>query len=298
MQGAVGNKSHSERLFMTIVLTLLTLMGLICLLPMLHIIALSLSDRYAAMRGEVAFWPVNFTLSSYDLILNDTQYLRSFYVSLLRVLVGTTLNMVVTVLTAYPLSYSKKEFPARNAYMYYTLFTWMFYGGIVAWYLTVKDVGLMGSFWALVIPTGLPIYNAIMVMNFFRNLPKDMREAAMIDGAGHGVLLFKIYLPISMPVLATVCLFCIVGHWNDWFQGRIFINKSEWVPLATYLQGYNIDFGNLTKYDMSQAEMVDRMSSRSFNSAKIIVAMIPVLIVYPFLQKYFVKGITLGAVKG
>lgn len=298
MKGMGERKKSGDRIFNLIVYFILILMGLLCVLPLLHMVALSFSDRYAVIQGKVGFWPVNFTLASYEMILSDAMYRRSFFVAFLRVIVGTLINMVVTVLTAYPLSLDKREFPSRDRYMYYTLFTWMFYGGVVAWYLVVKDVGLKGSFWSLVIPTGLPIYNAILVMNFFRNLPKEMREAAMIDGASHMTLLGKIYLPMSKPVLATVCLYCIINHWNDWFQARLFIDQREWVPLATYLQAFNIDPTSLAKYDASQAELIEKLTGRSFNAAKILVAMVPVMVVYPFLQKYFVKGITLGAVKG
>ena len=298
MSGMAGKRTAEDRVFNLVVFVILTVMGLLCLMPLIHMVAISFSDRFSVVQGEVSFWPVHFTLASYQMILGDAMYIRSFYVSFLRVLVGTSINMVVTVLTAYPLSLNKKEFPARNAYMYYTLFTWMFYGGVVAWYLAVKNVGLNGSFWALVIPGGLPIYNAIMVMNFFRNLPREIREAAMMDGAGHATLLTKVYLPMSQPVLATVCLWCVVNHWNDWFQARLFIDQQKWVPLATYLQSFDIDPTALAKYDTSKADMIEKLTGRSFNAAKIIIAMIPVLVVYPFLQKYFVKGITLGAVKG
>ena len=298
MDGMVGRKSRADQVFTVWVYLLLTLMGLMCLTPLWHIVAVSFSDRFSVTQGSVGFWPVNFTLASYEMILSDQMYLRSFLVALLRVAAGTAINMTVTVLTAYPLSMSRDEFPARNAYMYYTLFTWMFYGGVVAWFLAVKNVGLNGSFWALVIPTGLPIYNAIMVMNFFRNLPKEMREAAVIDGAGHITMLARIYLPVSKAVLTTVCLYCVVNHWNDWFQARLFINDNRWVPLATYLQSFNLDMSQLAKYDPTQAYLLDKLTGRSFNSAKIVIAMVPVMIVYPFLQRHFVKGVTLGAVKG
>jgi ABC-type glycerol-3-phosphate transport system permease component len=293
----MSRKYYGEQTFLFFVNLIIVIMTLSCFLPLLHMVALSFSDKMPAMQGKVGFLPVKATLAPYRLILSDNRYSRAFFVSVLRVLAGTTINMAITVLTAYPLSYNKKEFPGRNIYMYYTLFTMMFYGGLVAWYITIKNVGLIGSFWSLVIPGGLPIMNAILVMNYFRNIPKELRESAQMDGAGHMKLLTQIILPVSLPVIATVTLFCIVGHWNNWLDGRMFINKQEWVPLQTYIQSLIFEFNNLSS-GSSQDEVLEQMSNRNFDAAKIIIGSLPLMIVYPFLQRYFVRGITLGAVKG
>jgi len=293
----MAKRFNDERIFIAIVNFIIFIMTILCLMPLVHMVALSFSDKLPAMQGKVGFFPVNATLSPYKIIVADDRYFRAFFVSVLRVLVGTTINMVVTILTAYPLSFSNKKFPGRNIYMYYTLFTMMFYGGLIAWYITIKNVGLIGSFWSLVVPGGLPIMNAILVMNYFRNLPKELYESAQMDGAGHLTMLVKIILPVSLPVIATVSLFCIVNHWNNWLDGRMFIDKQEWVPLQTYLQSFVIDFNRLSTGAI-QVEMLEQMSNRNFDAAKIVVGSLPIVIIYPFIQKYFVSGITLGAVKG
>jgi ABC-type glycerol-3-phosphate transport system permease component len=184
--------------------------------------------------------------------------------------------------------------------MWLLLFAMLFSGGLIPWYLNIRDLGLLDTIWALVLPGMLPIWSVILTMNFFREMPSELDDAAFIDGATHWSLLFRIYLPMSTPVLATVTLFAMVGHWNAWFDGTILINKMDLVPLQTYMRRVVI-LGNLRQFMESviyDSEDFLNFSDRSLKAAQIFVATVPILVAYPFLQRYFIHGIRLGAVKG
>ncbi|MFV0400773.1 MAG: carbohydrate ABC transporter permease [Oscillospiraceae bacterium] len=291
-------KTWENRIVDAVVFVLLILIGLVCLMPLLHVVALSFSDKAAALAGKVGLLPVNPSLAAYDYLLADSRFFTSFGVSVLRVLLGGSINMVLTVLMAFPLSMEKEEFPARNRYMWLVVFTMLFNAGIVPWYFVVKYTGIMDSIWALVLPGAVPVFNVILVMNYFRGLPKEIKEQASIDGISAFGLLVKIYLPLSLPVLATVALFSIVNHWNSFFDGMLLINTPAKVPLQTYIQSLVVHISDMSQSTMTAEQLTDRMSQRTFNAAKIVVSTIPILVIYPFIQRYFVTGITLGSVKG
>lgn len=200
---------------------------------------------------------------------------------------------------AYPLSKPKHEFHARGVYMKFMIFAMLFNGGMIPTYLVVKQLGLLNSVWALVLPGAVPIFNVILVMNFFAGVPKSLEEAAVIDGASPIQVLLKVYLPCSVPVLATVALFSIVGSWNDFFSGLIYITKVQDFPLMTYIQSLSINIADLLKTGASSStlENVTQLSNKNLNAAKIVVSTIPLIAIYPSLQKYFVSGIVVGAVK-
>lgn len=288
-------KTLENRIFGVVVTGLLILLGLLCLLPLLHVLALSFSSKNAAVSGKVSFWPVEFTLASYEYLLKDSRFFQSFFVSVKRVLLGGGLNMILTILMAYPLSLEKEEFPKRDLYMWFTIFCMLFGASLVPWYFIIKSTGLLNSIWALVIPTAVPVYNVILLMNFFRNQPKAIKESAKIDGANQLQMMLQICVPLAKPAIATVTLFSIVGHWNNFFDGMLLINTPSKVPLQTYIQSLVISMSDTTK--LSTEQLINMMSQRTFNSAKIVIATIPILVIYPFMQKYFATGITLGSVK-
>jgi putative aldouronate transport system permease protein len=291
---SVGHSS-SYKIFLVLVHVFLGAVGVLCVLPLINILAISLSDQGSVAKGLVYFWPVNFTVDSYRVILQERAFLRAFAISVERVFAGTTLNIVLTILMAYPLSKSARVLPGRNFFMWAMVFVMLFNGGLVPTYMLVKNLGLLDKFWALIFPAALPMFSVILIMNFIRNLPNSVEEAAIIDGAGYSYILRLIIIPLCAPAIATITLFSAVGHWNEWFSGLIYMNSNSKYPLQTYLYSMSAqrDINNL-----EQALLFAKVSDRTLISAQLFVAMIPILVVYPFLQRHFVKGIVLGSVKG
>src|SRR5690606_6390637 len=276
---------------------LIVAITLLCILPVWYTLVVSLSDRAAVAAGNVFLFPKGFTFSSYETIISDSQFLRSFLISVQRVMYGTIITFIVVLLMAYPLSKTSKEFKHRNIIMWLLIFCMLFNGGIVPWFMTMKSLGLINSIWGLVLGGGLPVFNVILVMNFFRNLPKEMEESALIDGAGPWRILFGIFLPLSTPVIATILVFTIVGHWNEFFQALMIMTKNENYPLQSYIRQVTVTL-DPSKVDAETAKRLTSLSNQTLNAAKIFISMLPLLVIYPFFQKYFVKGITLGSVKG
>ena len=229
-------------------------------------------------------------------MLANPAFGKSFLISMLRVVVGVPVNMILTILVAYPLSRSRAEFRGREIFVWFFLITVLFSGGLIPWYMVIRQTGLIDSFWALIIPGALPVFNVILVANAFRNIPKELEEAAAMDGAGHWTVLLRFLLPLSLPVLATVTLFVAVAHWNAWFDGLILMNSPAKYPLQSYLQTVivNPDPRMLTERDLALLKII---SNRTTRAAEIFIAMVPILVVYPFLQRYFTTGIKLGSSK-
>jgi len=288
-------RTMSDRVIDWLIAAFLLIVGVTTLLPLVNTLAISLSDKAAVSGGMVGLLPVGFNLNSYDYILRDDKFWRAFGVSVLRVALGGALNFALAVLTAFPLSRTTRAFPARNVFMWLFVFGMILNVGIVPWYLTISGYGLIDNIWALVLPGAVPIWSVIILMNFFRSIPKELDEAARIDGANPWRLLWDVYLPTSLPALATISLFSIVGHWNSFFDGLILMNNPNNYPLQTYIQ--QLVIADRPALHGGQAQMMALLSSNTLNAAKLFVAMIPILIVYPFLQRYFVRGIMLGAVK-
>ena len=286
----IGGKTADILIYLTVIF-----MTMCCLFPLLNMVAISFSDKAAASANMVGLVPVDFITSAYKTLLGESQFWVSFWISIKRVFLGTIINMILTILLAYPLSKSKREFKGHDVYMYIVIFAMLFSGGMIPIYLTIKSYGLLNSIWALILPGAVPVFNVILLMNFFKGVPKSLEEAAAIDGASKLTILLKIYLPISMPALATIILFCIVNHWNDFFSGLVYMNKTSMYPLQTYIQQLSVDMSQIT--DPEQLKRFAQVSNKTLDAAKIVVSTIPLLIIYPFLQKYFVSGIVIGAVK-
>ena len=287
----IGGKTADILIYLTVIF-----MTMCCLFPLLNMVAISFSDKAAASANMVGLVPVDFTTSAYKTLLGESQFWVSFWISIKRVFLGTIINMILTILLAYPLSKSKREFKGHDVYMYIVIFAMLFSGGMIPIYLTIKSYGLLNSIWALILPGAVPVFNVILLMNFFKGVPKSLEEAAAIDGASKLTILLKIYLPISMPALATIILFCIVNHWNDFFSGLVYMNKTSMYPLQTYIQQLSVDMSQIT--DPEQLKRFAQVSNKTLDAAKIVVSTIPLLIIYPFLQKYFTSGIVMGSVKG
>ncbi|MGI6654173.1 MAG: carbohydrate ABC transporter permease [Christensenellales bacterium] len=282
-----------------LIYTAVIVASFLCLVPLLNTLALSFSSSIMAASGTVSFWPKQFTLAAYEAIVAERQFFGAFWISIKRVLLGGAINFVMMILCAFPLAHDEKTFKGRNLYMYVLIFTMLFSGGLVPSYILISKLGLMNSIWALVLPGAVPVWNSILLMNFFRSLPVELEEAAIIDGAVPFQILLRVYLPVSLPALATVMLFSLVGHWNEFFSGLIYMNHSDNYPLATYISTIVDSAKDLNLItDPEEIERIMKVSERNMSSAKIFVSMIPVLMIYPFLQRYFVTGIVLGSVKG
>ncbi|GIO84117.1 protein LplC [Paenibacillus faecis] len=289
------HKTLAYRIFNVFNHVFLALLSLLCVIPLIHVLAVSFSGKAAASANRVGLWPVDFTLDAYEKTLGNENFIQSLIISVERVVVGTSLSMLVVFLAAYALSKDERVFRGRNLYSWFFVFTMLFSGGMVPMYILIQKIHLMNTIWALIIPGLVSVWNMILLLNFFRGVPKELEEASLIDGAGHLTTLFRIYLPLSMPAIATLSLFTLVGQWNDWFSGLLYMSDYKKYPLATFLQTI------LVQQDMSKMnvdpKMLENISQRTVKAAQIFIGAVPVLLIYPFLQKYFVKGIVLGAVK-
>lgn len=275
----------------------LVILMLVCLMPFWYIVCISFSSNGPVTAGVVRFWPVEFSLEAYTYVLNRPPFWKGFGVTLQRVALGLPLNLLLTILSAYPLSKDKLRFRSRGIYVWFFFFTMLFNGGMIPNYLLVNKLGLLDNIMALVLPGAINVFNMLLLLSFFRNLPDELEDAAFIDGAGHWRILWQIFVPISVPVIATVALFTLVQHWNSWFDGLIYMRNSDMYPLQTYLRSIIINF-DFSRMSPEEQARLARMNIRSVKCAQMVIGSIPILAVYPFLQKYFVTGITLGSVKG
>jgi len=273
------------------------IVSLTCLLPFMNVAALSLSSKSAILRGDVGFWPVEFNTVAYQAIFADKSMTRSLIFTVIITVVYTAFSMILTVLMAYPLT--KKRLKGRKFFSFLALFTMYFSGGTIPIYLNIKELGLLDSPWSLILPGMLSTYNMIIMKSFFQSLPGELEEAAIIDGANDFRVLFSIYLPLSIASLATLTLFYAVGKWNSFQDALYYISTKAYQPLQLKL--YNIIKGSQA-VDIAAMEggssAVASSVSESIEPATIIFATLPILVVYPFVQRYFVAGVTIGAVKG
>jgi putative aldouronate transport system permease protein len=295
----VESKRISARIGRIVIHIIVISLGLICLLPLWNIVATSFSSSEAVTANAVGLIPVNFTTETYKMIMEDAQFWRSFGISVQRVFLSLILNMVLIVLMAYPLSKSNRVFKGRNIYMNLLIFSMLFSGGMIPTYLIVKNLNLLNTIWSLVLPGAVQVFSIILIMNFFIGVPKSLEEAAIMDGANPLQILVKVFIPISLPALATVALFSIVGNWNDFFSGLIYMTKVSNYPLMTYIQSLSINIEEMLKLGASANSLENMMqvSNKNLNAAKIVVSIIPLLVIYPLLQKYFIHGIVVGSVK-
>lgn len=293
-------KTRANRIFHFVNIFILAVVSLLCVLAFINLLAISFSDSAAVAAGAVGFTPVDFTLSAYEYALKGGKFIRALFISFERVFLGVGLNLILMVLTAYPLSKTRKKVAGRNIYMVYFVITMLVSGGMIPTYLVVTGLGLKDTIWALILPGALPVYNMVILMNFMRGIPEEIEEAAAIDGASPFQILTRVLLPILKPALATVGLFCIVTHWNDWFSGMIYMNNPDNYPLQTYLQSLLQNFEQLLRTQSSQdiQALLAQMDARTGRAAQLFLGAIPVMVIYPFLQKYFTKGLVLGSVKG
>ncbi|GIO16693.1 protein LplC [Cohnella xylanilytica] len=289
------HKTLPYRIFNVINTCFLVAVALMCIIPLIHVFAVSFSAKSAADGNLVGLWPVRFSTVAYEKTIDNPVFLHSLWVSVKRTVIGTVGILLVACLAAYPLSKENAQFRGRSVYAWAFVFTMIFNGGLVPFYIVIQRLHLMDSFWVLVIPGLVNVWLIVLLMNFFRGIPKELEEAALIDGAGHLGILMRVYLPVSLPALATLGLFAMVWHWNSWFDGLLYISSKEDYPLASFLQTVIVS-RDMSSMNFSKQEF-DLLSQKTINAAQIFIGALPVLVVYPFLQKFFVKGLVMGSVK-
>lgn len=275
-----------------VVLLILTLMIMVTLYPFIYTCSISVSDRFAVTAGQIKLLPVGFNLDSYIYVFKDSVIFRAYLNTVIYSLTGTILGLFVSSLTAYPLSFNYSK---RKIVMKILIFTMYFSGGMIPGYLLIKNIGLMDNMWALILPGTLSVWNVIIFRSFFMNVPVSMRESALIDGANEFEIFTDIYIPLSKPVFAALALFTAVGIWNRYFDAMLYLTSPEKFPLSIILRQLLIQnqyrFGDMIQTNTS-------VNSESVKAATIIITILPVVCIYPFLQKYFMKGIMIGAIKG
>lgn len=293
-------KTRPQQVFTVFNYIFLTMLGVLCVLPLLNIIALSFSSRNMVNARMVTFWPKQFTVSSYAYMLEKSGLMPAVLITLKRVVLGLVVNMLMTIIVAYPLSKTKEAFRSRKYYVGFFLFTMIFNGGLIPTYLVVKELRMLDTIWVLILPNAVTMYYVLLMLNFFRGLPSSIEEAAIVDGCNQWQTMVIIYLPLSLPSLATIALFIVVGHWNEWFDGMIYNNKSTNYPLMTFLQYQIINFktSDLRPEQIAANPSLADLDGRAIKSAGIVLCTVPILCLYPFLQRYFVTGIVVGSVKG
>lgn len=287
-------RSIGEKLFDAANLVLLALVCITVIIPIVHVVASSLSSTNALIHAKVGLWPVELNFDNYEAVMQNNTFWRSFGISIFVVTAGTLLNMLMTVFMAYPLS--KTYLRGRNAVLMYVVFTMIFYPPMIPVYLVVKDLGLINTVWAMIVPVALSQFNLLICLTFFRSLPEELFEAARVDGMSEFRMVTRIAVPLSKPIMVTLGLFYAVFHWNSYSTSLLYITKASLKPLQLYL--YSI----VAKSEMNDmlatvAESSSKLNPQGLQMATIMVATIPIVIVYPFIQKHFIKGALIGSIK-
>ncbi|MGO4273012.1 carbohydrate ABC transporter permease [Paenibacillus sp. TAF58] len=285
--------TRGHKIFNLFNIILLGVIGLSMVLPLIHIIAQSLSNNTAINAGKVSLWPVGFTLGSYKLILQDPTIWLGFRNSIIITVFGTLINLFMTTTLAYPLS--RPEYLFRKSILVMVLFTLIFSAPLIPNYLLVKQLGLLNTLWALMLPMAISAFNLFVMRSFFMNLPTELLDSARIDGCGEFRILWNIVLPLSKPAMATMGIMYAVGHWNRYAEAVFYIDHRNWIPLQVRLR--EIVFTDQMGQSDVSSELMQLLSPEGIKMAVIVVATIPILCVYPFLQKHFIQGMMVGSLK-
>jgi putative aldouronate transport system permease protein len=293
--------SYGDRVMQIVIHILLLLLAFSTFYPFWNGLVISFNSGADTMQGGVTFWPRAFTLENYEIVFNDKRLLNGFYISLVRTAIGTLTAIIATAIFAYGMS--KRELMGRKYYMIVCIVTLYFSGGLIPTFLLIRNLGMMNSFAVFIVPSLISVWNMIIFRTFFQSLPAGLEESAKIDGCGNWGTFFRIVLPLSGPVVATLSLFTAVYHWNDWFLPSIYISDEKLLPIQTMLQ--QILSSNIVSEQMAQLDSASQgrmaalktVTTRSLSMATMMVATLPIIMVYPFVQKYFVKGVLVGSLK-
>ena len=289
--------SKGEKIFNVINSIFLVAVALFCLAPMVYMLAVSLSDNAQVVAGNVTFWPKKFTTATYEYLLGYQAFWKSMGSSVVRTALSLVFTLTLTVLSAYPLSKSPKKFYGRSIFAWYFFIPMLINGGLIPTYMIISRLGLIGSLWALILPSAVTVFYVMLLLNFFRGLPEELEEAALLDGAGQWTILFRVFLPLATPALATIAVYCSLAQWNEWFNGIIYMKTPSQYPLMSYLQAtvLNVDMESLSAEEQQKMASI---GSDTYQAAQLFIAALPMLCIYPFMQKYFTKGLVMGSVKG
>lgn len=291
-------ESKGDRIFNVINYVVLILVTLVVLYPLVFVLSASFSDPQTVLRGEMLLWPKGINLNSYEKIFQNKDIISGFTNTLIYTTLGTAINLVMTILAAYPLS--RRDFVGRNGIMALLVFTMFFSGGLIPTYLLIKNLGMLNTLWVMIIPNAVSIWNIIIMRTFFQqSIPHELQEAATIDGCSNIQILTRIMLPLSMPIIAVTILFYAVGHWNAFFNALLYLTDKDKFPLQLVLREILIQGQTNDMVKMSTESAIKQQREvEGIKYAVLVVANIPVLVLYPFLQRYFVKGVMIGAIKG
>ncbi|MCG7385304.1 carbohydrate ABC transporter permease [Paenibacillus sp. ACRRY] len=291
-------QSRGDRVVEWMIYAALGLVSVVVLYPVFFVGIASISNPENVMRGEVWLWPKNLSLVGYERLFANSELMKGYGNTLLYTVAGTLLNLVMTIAAAYPLS--RPDFRGRTVFTILIVFTMFFSGGMIPTYLLIKDLGMLDTFWVMIIPSALSVWNMLIMKTFFQNsIPKEIQEAAFMDGCSNMKVLLRIVLPLSGPVLAVMVLFYAVGHWNSYFNALIYLSDRDKYPLQLFLREILVQGQMQEMVDISDDSLArSMMDAEAIKYAAVIITNLPMLILYPFLQKYFIKGVMIGAVKG
>lgn len=289
------NNTANSKTVNAAIMVVVGVLCILCVIPMIHLLALSFSSNGAIMGGKVTLLPVGFNLAAYKSVFLHSAMVRSLGFSIVLVALFTAVAMFMTIMAAYPLT--KRDLKGRNFFLVVIVITMFFGGGIIPDYLLMKELKLLDSIWVLVLPGAISAFYLIIMKSFFSNIPIELEESARIDGAGHFTILWSIILPLSLPALATLSLFYAVGRWNGFQDALIYISDQNLYPIQLKLYALVIS-GQANDLSIAEAQNAGAPVPQSLKAASIMFGTFPILLVYPFIQRYFISGVTIGAVKG
>lgn len=294
----VGERNFRNFVIDVVIYIVLFIIGISSVLPFMHVVSVSLSDNAAVAANAVGIFPKGLNLDNYLYLIDNRDFFITLQNSIVRVAVGVVTTVLIVMLTAFPLSLDHIRLPGRTAYKIFMLVGLLFTGGLIPTFISYGTLGLLNNFWVLILPLAINVFFIIIMLNFMRGIPRELSEAAWLDGASHFDVLFRIYVPISKPAIATITLFAAVTHWNAWFDGLVFMQKVEDWPLQTWL--YSLVTTRQIQWQSAGASAsldLQNATPDGLAAALIVMAALPIMLVYPFLQRYFVTGLTLGSVK-